>query len=861
MVDHVGKFMQTLHKIYTYIESQQESNKIKQLFRTINMNNLVKDCYKELDEGKKVFGVGHIAFFVPGLNILSQVDAIGAMFKDIREVQKQAEIKHTELLELISYMSETSTTTDGSSIFHGRETELKDIMKMLLDQQSSMIAILGGDLNKDSLAALIGLHIGLNPGKDLTKPVVQYFSKQPSCLLVLGNLETVWEPIQSRSSVEEFLSLLTDIKDLTLIITMRGAERSARVRWTHPFLSPLQPLSNNAAQQTFMDITDNAHSVEDFNQLLSFTDNMPLAVDLLAHLVDYEGLENALARWETEKTSMLSVGYDRKSNLDASISLSLSSPRISSASKELLSLLSILPNGLSDAELLQSKLPISNILSCKAVLLATSLAYEDNNKQLLVLMPIRQYVQQFLPPSPFLVHSLRVHFYELLELYQKYTDGQLKPVISQITANLANLQDILQQGLVTGTSNLPATIYCIISLNSFCRVTGRGISSFMDHIQHILSQSSNYRLKLHFIIEIQKSYQYYPTAFIEQMLVQAKFYYAASLFIHWKSSSSSALQFAQRAQEFAKVSGSIKQQYIALLHIAQLKVFDGDYSTGCKVASEAQQLSDLSMDLYYSARALRLQGQCSRYLGNYHKSLERLHGARENLNICGMSGGLIDGYISLSQAEVYLLKSEYVQAQRTYSGIAEKMPPDQPSDPHGIAFVNLAYIGIQIGCSAANISKELDIATAIFKSVHHPDLQQCKLVEACLNLRDHTFDLAQKEFEEWFHFSIPELKSLCLEQLANIKAWPARQGQSRWPVIYLGFTYKVKEKLALHKALMFLGDVFLVNKDEDTACMLEYEPVACCHRRRPTSPGNKGSCTYIISPEFLCCSLLILELV
>jgi hypothetical protein len=71
---------------------------------------------------------------------------------------------------------------------------------------------------------------------------------------------------------------------------------------------------------------------------------MPLAVDLIAHLSDYEGLSNVLLRWETEKTAMLSVGYDRGANLDVSISLSLSGPRITPNSKQLLSLLSILPD-------------------------------------------------------------------------------------------------------------------------------------------------------------------------------------------------------------------------------------------------------------------------------------------------------------------------------------------------------------------------------------------------------------------------------------------------------------------------------------------------------------------------------------
>jgi hypothetical protein len=127
-------------------------------------------------------------------------------------------------------------------------------------------------------------------------------------------------------------------------------------------------------------ITDHVCGKEEVQKILQFTDHMPLVVDLIAHLSDYEDLSNVLARWDTERTALLSVGYDRRSNLDASIQLSISSPRITSNSKELLSLLLILPDGLSDAELVQSKLPIPNILSWGAVLLATSLAYQDSNR-------------------------------------------------------------------------------------------------------------------------------------------------------------------------------------------------------------------------------------------------------------------------------------------------------------------------------------------------------------------------------------------------------------------------------------------------------------------------------------------------
>ncbi|KAJ7827729.1 P-loop containing nucleoside triphosphate hydrolase protein, partial [Mycena leptocephala] len=332
-------------------------------------------------------------------------------------------------------------------IFHGRESELSDIL-CLFGQGSPRIAILGGGgMGKTSLAravihhseiagrydqqryfvacdststqvelaALIGTHLGLRPGKDLTHPVIQHFSSSPHSLLILDNLETLWEPVESQANIEEFLSLLTGVEHLALVITMRGAERPAKVAWTHPFLQSLKPLEQDAARQTFIDIADNTHNPKEVDQVLALTDNMPLAINLLAHLVDSEGCSTVLSRWEKEKTSLISDGYDKRSNLDLSISVSLSSPRLNSVphSKDLLSLLSMLPDGLSDAELVQAKLPINNILGCKAALIRTTLAYSDRNKQLKALVPIREYMQKIKPPGNHLLQPLLKHFKEL----------------------------------------------------------------------------------------------------------------------------------------------------------------------------------------------------------------------------------------------------------------------------------------------------------------------------------------------------------------------------------------------------------------------------------------------------------------
>jgi hypothetical protein len=130
-------------------------------------------------------------------------------------------------------------------------------------------------------------------------------------------------------------------------------------------------LEQDAAWKTFIDIADNTHNPEEVNKVLALTDNMPLVINFLPHLVDSEGCSNVLCHWEAERTSLISDGYDRRSNLDLSISLSLSSPQLDSFphSKDLLSLLSMLPDGLSDAELVQAELPIDNILGCRAALI------------------------------------------------------------------------------------------------------------------------------------------------------------------------------------------------------------------------------------------------------------------------------------------------------------------------------------------------------------------------------------------------------------------------------------------------------------------------------------------------------------
>src|ERR1700761_4050116 len=136
---------------------------------------------------------------------------------------------------------------------------------------------------------------------------------------------------------------------------MRGAERPGKVKWTKPFLPVLEPLSSTNARQMFSDIADEPDLEDEsaLDELLDLSGGLPLAISLLANIASFEGYAGALARWKIENTALLSDGHDKRSNLERSIDLSLRSPRISSSlpAKNLLSLLSLLPDGITDEDL------------------------------------------------------------------------------------------------------------------------------------------------------------------------------------------------------------------------------------------------------------------------------------------------------------------------------------------------------------------------------------------------------------------------------------------------------------------------------------------------------------------------------
>ncbi|KAJ6583598.1 hypothetical protein DFH09DRAFT_1076000 [Mycena vulgaris] len=211
------------------------------------------------------------------------------------------------------------------------------------------------------------MSLGIQSSAYILAAILSHFARPGASLVVLDNFETPWKLQTSREEVEGFLARLSELPNLFLVVTMRGAERHGK-----------------------------------YNEHVLF-------YQLSAHFLHLRH-HSRWRRWRVEKTALLSDGPDKRSNLEQSIMVSPSGPRCTPfpEAKALLGLLALLPDEVSDEDLVASNIPIPNIRQHRSILIRTSLAYIDYDQRTEVLCPICEYIQTALPPNPSFTHSLRL---------------------------------------------------------------------------------------------------------------------------------------------------------------------------------------------------------------------------------------------------------------------------------------------------------------------------------------------------------------------------------------------------------------------------------------------------------------------
>ncbi|KAJ6595210.1 hypothetical protein DFH09DRAFT_160073 [Mycena vulgaris] len=90
-----------------------------------------------------------------------------------------------------------------------------------------------------------------------------------------------------------------------------------------------------------------------------------------------------------------------------------------------------------------------------------------------------------------------------------------------------------------------------------------------------------------------------------------------------------------------------------------------------------------------------------------------------------------------------------------------------------------------------------------------------------LHLREGDLPSAESLFHKCLSFSWgihAEIVSYCLESLGDRSLWDSTDWS--WTIVYLVHASKSQQKLDVHKALQFLGDIFCTKGDQDTAASL-----------------------------------------
>ncbi|KAJ7814782.1 hypothetical protein B0H14DRAFT_2603938 [Mycena olivaceomarginata] len=223
--------------------------------------------------------------------------------------------------------------------------------------------------------------------------------------------------------------------------------------------------------------------------------------------------------------------------------------------------------------------------------------------------------------------------------------------------------------------------------------------------------------------------------------------------------------FLHKALELSKWHQQHKIQSDILINIARQYILDGDYPTAQAYLTEGHRAAHLSANLLQEARCVQIGAMCSSHTWcNFKWTISQL-----------------------LRQEVLLIY--------------------QNTSPYLFSLINIALIDIEIGTDVEEVSQRLNQAKDIVKKYCSPStIAYCNVAQATLDLREKKFDIAKDEFQKGGK--------------QTVRAWPTSDWPARWPVIYCVYAYKSRDRLGAHKALLFLGDVFVVHKDEETATNL-----------------------------------------
>ncbi|KAF7318894.1 CTLH domain-containing protein [Mycena chlorophos] len=902
----VGEFASALQQFATVLQFQRGQSRIRRMLKSSENATILGQCKQSLSAISTTF------------SLYLRAD----LLQETARLEIDTEERHKRLLDLLATQhdrssNDTSSSSGGMlgrggsstsllsllpsqpSIFHGRDAELAHLVR-LLTADVARIAILGaGGMGKTALATVVLHHpdvqgkysqrhfvgcevantadalivavastLGIEKSKDARRAILRVLAQASAqTLLVLDNFETAWEVPTEKNEVEEMLSNLSELPNLSLVVTMRGAERPGKVLWSRPHLPPLLPLSQTAARDVFFDIADDPDSTEDaesLGQMLEIADNLPLALHLLANLVSVEGYTSALRRWEAEQTRILSDGYDKRSSLEMSLEISLSSPRLAAVdgAAQLLGLLSILPNGVSDTELLASAIPDPH--ACRQVLLRTALAHVDRGR-LRVLAPVRSYVFSVSPPSFDIIRPLRGYYCQLIALEQTvgaqpddHLNRRVLAILGNVSALITICLDAIERGefdlefdieqTLTGAIRLDTVMLNLLNNTGFkaWRRVARCAESLRDNV-HIRVAYFTHLMAFYGETltpeDVENSVREISGADL-RVEDQAALKLGLSRYhLRHTTKHEQALQLGREALVLAKMGPNVVRQLDVWTDLITLTGMIGRHRDNLAVLREIEALVNDSGHLKLIADVTVAKAAVYNDLGYLSLAAALCLEARHLYAACGLEHSGYIQHLLDTLADVYFQKTEYTESRAIHLELARQTSPARSPLFHATANANIALIDILAQAPEEPILSHLEIARGIFEKHNFPwGLRLCDIRMADLYLRRGDRRAARDIYQRLLAAVnlTNTMRVWCLSKFASPElGLDSLAPPSRWPALYLAHARKVDDIPKIADALRCFGDMFLAEGDVGTATRLfelalERFTLMDVHRERAT---------------------------
>ncbi|KAJ7632441.1 hypothetical protein FB45DRAFT_912441 [Roridomyces roridus] len=333
---------------------------------------------------------------------------------------------------------------------------------------------------KDDLLTSIAGPLGLQGDKIQKKILDALGDPEHRKVIVLDNFESPWESNpSSKKEVEGFLTALCSLDSVAVVITLRGAERPAGVQWSRPFLPQIGPLDVPSARKAFLALSDCLEDDPWIDPLLAAIDYVPLAIALMANLAETDSTELLLSRWQEEHSALLHRTPDRRSSLDTSIGISLNSPRMKAVPEALtlLSLISLLPDGVDNSQLAAIFPNIPKYRRAVSTLYQCAMAYHDGHNRTRVLSPIRAHMMLYHQSDTVRRVSVLTYYMGLAGLSSDLGGPHGQDIVKRLTPEIGNLHSIVNLTLGSTEESgalLRGAIAAAINLSKFIRYTRLG---------------------------------------------------------------------------------------------------------------------------------------------------------------------------------------------------------------------------------------------------------------------------------------------------------------------------------------------------------------------------------------------------